>query len=231
MNTQSPAAWNVVTLRVRAGDTPETLCLPAFGETDAAVIAAEAGAGTDTVLRAAEAAWETCALTFAVAAAGEGQNAAPEREALRERAHALILVPWDRLDRAAEGLADLLRAAVAGAINLDTADFRGILSHTPRPFHLGIGEAGGKDEYEAAVESAARSDLTGTGLENARRMIVGLTVSPGSDLENATWVIERLQSLAHPDANMIFGLNYDERLPEAALRLEVLACDYGPLEA
>jgi len=231
MNTQPANALNVVTLRVRAGDTSETLCLPAFGEMDAAVIAAEAGAGADTVLRAAEAAWGTCVLTFAVAAAGEGQSAAPEREALRERAHALILVPGDRLDRAAEGLADLLRDATAGAVNLDAVDFRGILSHAPGPFHLGLGEARGKDEYEAAVESAARSDLTGTGLENARRAIVGLKVSPGTDLEDVTRVLERLQSLAHPDASMLIGLNYDEQLPEAALRLAVLACDYGQPEA
>lgn len=231
MNTQSPNALNVVTLRVRAGDTPETFCLPAFGEMDAAVIAAEAGAGADTVLRAAEAAWEICVLTFAVAAAGEGQSAAPEWEALRERVHALILVPGDRLDRAAEGLADLLRDATAGAVNLDAVDFRGILSHAPGPFHLGIGEARGKDEYEAAIDSAARSDLTGTGVENARRAIVGLTVSPGSDLENATWVIEQLQRLTHPDASIIFGLSYDEHLTDAAMRLAVLACDYGQPEA
>lgn len=230
MNTQSPNALNVVTLRVRAGDTPETLCLPDFGEMDAVIIAAEAGAEADTVLRAAEAAWETCALTFAVAA-GEEQDAAPEREALRERVHALILVPWDRLDRAAEGLADLLRDATAGAVNLDAVDFRGILSHAPGPFHLGIGEARGKDEYEAAIDSAARSDLTGTGVENARRAIVGLKVSPGAEMEDVTGVMERLQSLAHPDASMLIGLNYDEQLPDAALRLEVLACDYGLPEA
>jgi cell division GTPase FtsZ len=230
MNTQPPTTLNVVTLRVRAGETPETLCLPAFGEMDAVVIAAEAGAGADTVLRAAEAAWETCVLTFAVAA-GEGQNAAPEREALRERVHALILVHGDRLDRAAEGLAGLLRDAFAGAVNLDAADFQGILSHAPGPVHLGIGEARGKDEYEAAVESAARSDLTGTGLVNARRAIVGLKASPGTEMEDVTEAMERLRQLAHPDASMLIGLNYDERLPDAGLRLTVLACDYGPQEA
>ncbi len=230
MNTKPATALNIVTLRVRAGDMPETLCLPAFGETDAAVIAAEAGSMTDTVLMAAEAAWETCALTFAVAA-GEEQDAAPEREALRERVHSLILVPGDMLDRAAEGLADLLRAAAAGAVNLDAADFRSILSHTSGPVHLGIGEARGKDEYEAAIDSAARSDLTGTGLENARRAIIGLTVAPTAEMEDVTRVLERLQSLAHPDAEMLIGLNYDEQLPDAALRLEVLACDYGLPEA
>lgn len=230
MNTQPLNALNVVTLRIRAGDSLEALCLPAFGQMDAAVITAEAGARVETVLKAAEAAWETCVLTFAVAA-GEGQNAAPEWEALRERAHALILVPGDRLDRAAEGLADLLRDSAAGAVNLDAADYRGILSHAPGPFHLGIGEAGGKAEYDAAVESAARSDLTGTGLENARRMIVGLKVSPSTEMEDVTGVMERLQSLVHPDASMLIGLNYDEQLPDAALRLEVLACDYGPPEA
>ncbi len=231
MNTQPLNAWNVVTLRVRAGDSPEALCLPAFGQMDAAVITAEAGARVETVLKAAETAWGTCALTFTVAAAGEGQSAAPEWEALRERVHALILVPGDRLDRAAEGLADFLRVAAAGAVNLDAEDYRAILSHAPGPVHLGIGEARGKDEYEAAVESAARSDLTGTGLVNARRAIVGLKASPGTEMEDVTEAMERLRQLAHPDASMLIGLNYDERLPDAGLRLTVLACDYGPQEA
>ncbi len=230
MNTQPLNALNVVTLRVRAGDSPEALCLPAFGEMDAAVITAEAGARVETVLKAAEAAWGTSALTLAVAAR-EGQNAAPELEVLRERVHALILVPGDRLDRAAEGLADLLRVAAAGAVNLDAEDYRAILSHAPGPVHLGIGEARGKDEYEAAVESAARSDLTGTGLVNARRAIVGLKASPGTEMEDVTEAMERLRQLAHPDASMLIGLNYDERLPDAGLRLTVLACDYGPQEA
>ena len=230
MNMQPLNALNVVTLRVHAGDSPEALCLPAFGEMDAAVITAEAGARVETVLKAAEAAWGTSALTLAVAA-GEGQNATPELEALRERVHALILVPGDQLDRAAEGLADLLRVAAAGAVNLDAEDYRAILSHAPGPVHLGIGEARGKDEYEAAVESAARSDLTGTGLVNARRAIVGLKASPGTEMEDVTEAMERLRQLAHPDASMLIGLNYDERLPDAGLRLTVLACDYGPQEA
>ncbi len=227
MNTQSINTWNVITLRIRAGDRPEALCFPAFGELDAAIIVAEPGARAETVLKAAEAAWGICAITLTVSAIAEEQNAAAEWEALRERTHALILVPDDRLDRASEGLADLLRNAAVGSINLDAADYRTLLLDAPGPVHLGIGEASAKGEYEAAIESAAHSDLTGTGLENARRVIVSLAAAPGFNMEDVSWVMERLRSLTQPNANMMFALNYDERLPDSVMRLMVLAVDYS----
>ena len=44
-------------------------------------------------------------------------------------------------------------------------------------------------------------------------------------MEDVTAVMERIQSAAHPDANIIFGLGFDENLTDA-VRVIVIATDF-----
>ena len=45
-------------------------------------------------------------------------------------------------------------------------------------------------------------------------------------MEDVTTLMEKIQEAAHPDANIIFGLGYDETLVDA-LRLIVIATDFA----
>lgn len=126
------------------------------------------------------------------------------------------------LNRAVTGIVDLLRST--GFINLDFADLKAILSNSGRA-HLGIGEASGKDKVQSAAEQVIKSELTETGIANARRIIANLTVSPELEMDEVTGLMERIQEVAHPDVNLIFGLGYDETLVDA-LRIIVIATDF-----
>lgn len=227
---------NLIILRICAEDTQDGLRLPPLSKADSAIIAAETGCAADILLQAAETVREKCTITFAIVAipdlldVSDKGDAAPVIEMLREKVDSLILVDSERLNQAAEGLADLMRVAASGSVNLDAADLKSVL-HYPGPVHLGVGAACGKDEYDKAILAVAHSDLTGTEIKNARCMIVGMTAAPDLDMADMTAVMERLQTFAHPDANIILSLAFDERLTDAALHLVVLACNYGSQSA
>ena len=225
---------NLIILRICAEDTQDGLCIPPLSKADSVIITAEAGCEADVLLSAA-AVREKCAITFAIVAIPDPLDASDKGkpasviEMLRGKVDSLILVAGDRLSQAVDGLADLLRNAASGSVNLDAADLKSPLRF-PGPVHLGVGAACGKDEYDKAIEAAAHSDLTGTEIKNARSMIVGMTAAPDFDMADVAAVMEQLQSFIRPDANIIVSLGYDERMADAALRLTVLACNYEPQE-
>ena len=79
---------------------------------------------------------------------------------------------------------------------------------------------------DEAAAAAIHSDLTETSVNGARRVIVNMTVSQDLAMEDVTTLMEKIQEAAHPDANIIFGLGYDEALVDA-LRLIVIATDFA----
>lgn len=225
---------NLIILHICAEDMQDGLRLPPLSKADSAIIAAETGCAADMLLQAAETVREKCTITFAIVAipdlldVSDKSGAAPVIETLRKKVDSLILVQKGKLDQAVESLSDLMHTSVSGTINLDAADLKTMLLHSGPVVHLGTGAASGKDEYEKAVDAAAHSDLTGTDIKNARSMIVGMTAAPDLDMANVTAVMVQLQAVANPDTNIIFALDYDERMTDAALRLTVLACNYEP---
>ncbi len=207
----------------------KTICIPISGKSEAVILAAGSGVSTDTIIKEAETVQDICAILFAVVTVPYEQcQITPGLSALREKVDSLILVQKGKLDQAVESLSDLLHTSTSGTINLDAADLKTMLRHSGPVVHLGTGAARGEDEYEKAVDAAVTSDLTGTDIKNTRSMIVGMTAAPDQDMANVTAVMVRLQAAAHPDANIIFALGYDECMTDAALRLTVLACINDP---
>ena len=127
------------------------------------------------------------------------------------------------LIRAVGGIADLLRST--GFINLDFADLKTVLRSSGLA-HLGIGEASGKSKVEEAAAAVIHSELMDTDIQGARRLIINIIGSPDLPMDDVTAVMERIQLAAHEDANIIFGLGFDENLMDA-LRLIVIATDFG----
>lgn len=227
--------------------------LRVFENTDAVFLTAGMGGGTGTgaIPVVADAAREQGVLTIAVVSTPfkwEGprkmRTALAGIEALREKVDTLFVIPNENirkvtdqnvtfanafsvsdevLNRAVGGIADLLRST--GFINLDFADLKAILRQSGLA-HLGISEASGKGKVDEAAAAAIHSDLTETSVNGARRVIVNMTVSQDLAMEDVTTLMEKIQEAAHPDANIIFGLGYDETLVDA-LRLIVIATDFA----
>ena len=223
-----------------------------FENTDAVFLTAGMGGGTGTgaIPVVADAAREQGVLTVAVVSTPfkwEGprkmRTAQAGLEALKEKVDTLFVIPNENirkvadqntsfakafsvsdevLHRAVGGIADLLRST--GFINLDFADLKAILRESGLA-HLGISEASGKGKVEEAAAAAIHSELTETSVNGARRVIVNMTVSQDLAMEDVTNLMEKIQAAAHPDANIIFGLGYDETLVDA-LRLIVIATDF-----
>ena len=194
------------------------------------LIAAEAGAAVETVAAAAEAARKSCSLVVILAAVPAGRAPAPELEALWDKADALIPVAEGRLDRAVQGAAELLRSLGTGYIGLDASDVRLVLQ-PHGPVYLGFAEASGKAGYAAAAAAAVRSDLTCCDLEGARRVLLSITAAPDLRLEDLQEITGMIRDAAHPDADIIFGLGFEESMPAAALRMVILASGYDPERA
>ena len=220
--------------------------------TDAVFLTAGMGGGTGTgaIPVVADAARELGILTVAVVSTPfkwEGprkmRTALAGIEALREKVDTLFVIPNENirkvsdqnisfanafsvsdevLNRAVGGIADLLRST--GFINLDFADLKAILRQSGLA-HLGISEASGKGKVDEAAAAAIHSELTETSVNGAKRVIVNMTVSQDLPMEDVTSLMEKIYAAAHPDANIIFGLGYDEALTDA-LRLIVIATDF-----
>ena len=130
------------------------------------------------------------------------------------------------LQRTVVGLSRLLNTT--GFINLDFADVR----HTLRGSglaHLGVGEASGKSKVDEAAAAVMRSELTDTGVHGARRIIINVSAAPDVDMDEVTAVMDRIQAAVHPDANIIFGCDFDERLTDA-IRVIFIATDFAAEE-
>jgi cell division protein FtsZ len=131
------------------------------------------------------------------------------------------------LIRAVSGIADLLRST--GFINLDFADLKTVLRDGGLA-HLGLGEASGKSKVEAAATAVIHSELMNTGISGARRMIVNVISSADLPMEDVTAVMDRVRDAADEDANIIFGIGFDDDLIDA-LRIIVIATDFGEAAA
>ena len=224
-----------------------------FEGVDAVFITAGMGGGTGTgaIPVVAEAARSAGALTVAVVSmpfrwegARKMRTADQGVQALMEQVDTLFVIPNDNLRkvtdqkvslanafavsdevliRAVGGIADLLRST--GFINLDFADLKTVLRSSGLA-HLGIGEASGKSKVEEAANAVIHSELMDTDIQGARRLIINVIGSSDLPMDDVTAVMERIQQAAHEDANIIFGLGFDENLMDA-VRLIVIATDFG----
>ena len=229
-----------------------------FEGVDAVFLTAGMGGGTGTGAApvVAEAAREAGALTIAVVSkpfrwegARKMRTAEAGLQALMQQVDTIFVIPNENirkvadqhvsfaeafsvsdevLNRAVSGIADLLRST--GFINLDFADLKTILRNAGKA-HLGISEASGKNKVEEAAAAAISSELMETSVAGARRVIINVVGSEDLGMDDLTAVMERIEKAASPDANIIFGLGFDEKLVDA-LRVIVIATDFiEPSEA
>ena len=82
---------------------------------------------------------------------------------------------------------------------------------------MGTGRASGKNRAEAAATQAVKSELLeDINLKNARGVLVNITAAKPT-LGDQTEVADIVEEIVHEDANIIYGLVYDETVDDDLL--------------
>ena len=155
------------------------------------------------------------------------RNAENGIENLKANVDSLIVIPNDKLlelvDRrttmpealkkadevllqAVTGITDLIN--LPALINLDFADIQTVMKDKGVA-HIGIGKAKGDDKALEAVKQAVASPLLETSIEGATDVIIN--VSGDISLLEANEAASYVEELAGEDANVIFGVMYDDK--------------------
>ncbi len=207
------------------------------------------GTGTGAAPVVARVAKEQGALTVGVVtkpfrfeAKTRMNNAISGIERLKENVDTLIVIPNDKLleivdkrttmpealkkadevlQQSVQGITDLIN--VPALINLDFADVQTVMRDAGIA-HIGIGEASGDDKASEAVQQAVTSPLLETSINGAKNVIINITgdVSLFEANEAASYV----QELAGEDANIIFGVRYEDTYPDEC-SITVMATGIG----
>src|SRR5690606_20982757 len=121
-----------------------------------------------------------------------------------------------------QGITDLI--TTPGLINTDFADVRMIM-HDAGSALMGIGYARGDNRAVEAARAAISSPLLEASIEGARGIL--LNISGGSDLGlfEVNEAAEIIHSVAHPDANIIFGAVIDDEMGDE-IRVTVIAAGF-----
>src|SRR6478736_4436351 len=213
------------------------------------------GTGTGAAPVIAELAKSIGALTIGVVTRPfgfEGKRRAVQADSgiktLKEKVDTLIVIPNDRLLtvsndttsvlnafkmadevllQGVQGITDLI--TTPGLINTDFADVKMVMSDAGSAL-MGIGYGSGDGRSIAAARAAISSPLLEASIEGARGIL--LTIAGGSDLGlfEVNEAAEVIHSVAHPDANIIFGTVIDDEMGDE-VRITVIAAGFDRWDA
>src|SRR5579864_961001 len=126
----------------------------------------------------------------------------------------------DVLHSGVRGVTDLM--VMPGLINLDFADIRAVMSEMGKAM-MGTGEAEGDrraiDAAEAAISNPLLEDVS---MKGARGVLINITGGPDMTLFEVDEAANRVREEVDPNANIIFGSTFDEKL-SGRMRISVVA--------
>ena len=109
-----------------------------------------------------------------------------------------------------------------GLVNLDFADVRAVMSAMGRAM-MGTGEAEGEDRAMRAAEVAISNPLLEDYcLSTSTGVLINITGGSDMTLFEVDAAARRVQQEVHPDANIIFGSAYDEKM-NGKIRVSLVA--------
>lgn len=208
------------------------------------------GTGTGAAPVVARIAKESGALTVGVVSrpfTWEGPRRAQQAqkgiEELQAQVDTLIVVPNQRLldiddlaislDNALKVADDVLRSgvqgitdliAIPGAINLDFADVRSVMQNAGTAL-MGIGSAKGEDRHIKAAEKAINNPLLEAGIDGAHGVLMLIQAAGNMGLHEVSEASALIQESVSPNANVIFGVSYDDSLGDE-MRVTVIAAGF-----
>ena len=206
------------------------------------------GSGASPVV--AEIAREAGALTigvvtkpFAFEGAKRRLTAEKAAEALKSKVDTLITIPNDRLRdvvqkntsildafrvvddvlrQGVQGISDII--TVPGLINLDFADVRAVMKEAGSAL-MGIGRASGENRAVDAAKQAIASPLLEINIAGAQGILFNVTGSSNLSLFEVTEAAEEIRAAADPEANIIFGTSFNDRLGDE-VQITVIATGF-----
>lgn len=133
----------------------------------------------------------------------------------------------DVLYSGVRGVTDLM--IMPGLINLDFADIRAVMAEMGKAM-MGTGEAEGErralDAAEAAISNPLLDDVS---MKGARGVLINITGGYDMTLYEVDEAANRIRDDVDPDANIIFGSTFDERL-NGRMRVSVVATGIGDIQ-
>jgi cell division protein FtsZ len=175
-----------------------------------------------------------------------GRQAEEGLEALKQAVDALIVIPNNKLLEVAsadmplldsfkkadevllhavQGISDLIM--VDGLINVDFADVRTIMVDQGMAL-MGTGIAVGPNRATEAAQMAVHSPLLDdVKIDGAMGILINITGGRNMTLKEVSEASTYIHSLAHEDANIIFGSVINEAIGDA-IKITVIATGFGP---
>lgn len=124
------------------------------------------------------------------------------------------------LQSAVRSVTDLI--VMPGLINLDFADIRSVMQEMGKAV-IGSGEATGERRATEAAEKAISNPLLDdVSMKGARGVIINVTGGYDMTLFEVDEACNRIRDEIDPNANIIFGSTFDDRM-EGAMRVSVVA--------
>jgi cell division protein FtsZ len=124
------------------------------------------------------------------------------------------------LDSGVRGISELI--TTPGAINLDFADIRAVMSEMGKAM-MCTGEAEGENRAIKAAESAISNPLLDSAsMRGAKGVLINITGSYNMTLYEIDEAANRIREEADPDANIIFGSAFNQDLGDK-IRVSIVA--------
>jgi cell division protein FtsZ len=120
----------------------------------------------------------------------------------------------DVLRQGVQGISDII--TMPGLINLDFADVRAIMKDAGSAL-MGIGRASGENRAVEAARQAIASPLLEVDIAGAQGILFNITGSSTLSLYEVTEAAEEIRAAADPEANIIFGTSFNERLGDEVM--------------
>ena len=126
----------------------------------------------------------------------------------------------DVLYSGVRGVTDLM--VMPGLINLDFADVRTVMIEMGKAM-MGTGEADGQDRAQRAAEAAISNPLLDhSSMKGAKGVLINITGGDDLTLYEVDEAANKIRAEVDPDANIIVGSTFDERL-QGKMRVSVVA--------
>lgn len=126
----------------------------------------------------------------------------------------------DVLYSGVRGVTDLM--IMPGLINLDFADIRSVMGEMGKAM-MGTGEAEGENRAIEAAEAAISNPLLDdVSMRGARGVLINITGGYDMTLFEVDEAANRIRQEVDPEANIIFGSTFDEKM-EGVIRVSVVA--------
>ncbi|MEM7441856.1 MAG: cell division protein FtsZ [Pseudomonadota bacterium] len=124
------------------------------------------------------------------------------------------------LDSGVRGVTDLM--VMPGLINLDFADIRTVMAEMGKAM-MGTGEGDGERRSITSAEAAISNPLLDdVSMKGARGVLINITGGMDMTLYEVDEAVNRIRDEVDPEANIIFGSTFDEKL-EGKIRVSVVA--------